>query len=102
MTLALGEVLAGAALVTSLVVSVVGALVAYAVRQRDADTERRLVAVEALALRLAALETRAAVAETSVGHMRDDLVAVRADVAELLRLARGGSRHDDRLPRRPP
>jgi hypothetical protein len=94
LTLAFGEVMAGAALVTSLMVAVVGGLLSYAVRQRDADTERRLVVVDLVATRVAALETGAAVSELDRSHMRDDLAAVRADVAELLRLARGGSRHD--------
>jgi hypothetical protein len=94
MTLALGEVLSGAALVTSLVLAVVGALLSYAVRQRDSDTERRLGHVEAMSVRLGQLETRAAVTEASLGHMREDIAAVRADVAELLRLARGGSGHE--------
>ncbi len=88
MTLALGEVLSGAALVTSLVLAVVGALLSYAVRQRDADTERRLGHVEALSARTAQLETRAAVNERDLLHIREDMTAVRADVAELLRLAR--------------
>lgn len=95
MTLALGEVLSGAALVTSLVLTVIGALLSYAVRQRDADTERRLAVVDQVVTRVATLETGAAVSELDRSHMRDDLAAVRADVAELLRLARGGSRHDD-------
>lgn len=96
MTLALGEVLSGAALVTSLVLAVVGALLSYAVRQRDADTDRRLGHVEALSTRTAQLETRAAVNERDLTHMRDDLTAVRQDVAELLRLARERKQtHDD-------
>lgn len=88
MTLALGEVLSGAALVTSLVMAVVGALLSYAVRQRDEDTERRLVHVEALSTRTAQLETRAAVNERDLSHMRDDLAAIRSSVDELLRLTR--------------
>lgn len=96
MTLALSEVMAGAALVTSLAVSLVGALLSYAIRQRDSETERRLVALEALALRVSSLETRDAVRERDVAHIRDDVAAVRADVAELLRLARERRKsHDD-------
>lgn len=100
MTLALGEVLSGAALVTSLVLAVVGALLSYAVRQRDADTERRLAALEtsaaAMGARVAALETRAAVNERDSVHIRDDMASVKKDVAELLQLARGRrSVHDD-------
>lgn len=87
--------MAGAALVTSLVLSVVGALLSYAVRQRDAETERRLVHVEALSTRTAQLETRAAVTETSLGHMRDDLAAIRSSVDELLRLTRERKSHVD-------
>ena len=93
MTLALGEVLSGAALVTSLVLAVVGALLSYAVRQRDADTERRLALVEALNARVAQLETRAAVNERDLTHMRDDLAAIRSSVDELLRLTRERKSH---------
>lgn len=93
MTLALGEVLSGAALVTSLVLGVIGALLSYAVRQRDADTERRLALVEALSARVAQLETRAAVNERDLTHMRDDLAAIRSSVDELLRLTRERKSH---------
>lgn len=99
MTLALGEVLSGAALVTSLVLAVVGALLSYAVRQRDADTERRLVALETLVgtlgTRVAALDTRAAVTERDSLHIREDMASVKKDVAELLQLARGRRPHVD-------
>tara|TARA_R110000868_G_scaffold93573_1_gene258785 strand:+ start:4174 stop:4437 length:264 start_codon:yes stop_codon:yes gene_type:complete len=80
--------MSGAALVTSLVLAVIGALLSYAVRTRDTDTERRLVHVEALSARTAHLETRAAVNERDLTHMRDDLTAIRTNVAELLRLTR--------------
>jgi hypothetical protein len=90
-TLALGEVMSGAALVTSLMV----ALLSYAVRQRDADIERRLGLVETLTSRTATLETRAAVNERDLVHMRDDLSAVRTAVAELLTIARGTKHVED-------
>lgn len=83
------EILPWISIAVSALVALVGSLVSYTIRHRDADTERRLVACEALAARIASVEVRTAVQERDALHVQADIHAIKRDLAELLRIARG-------------
>lgn len=83
------DVLPWISLVVSLLVGLLVSVISYTVRHRDAETDRRLAACEALTARVAAVEIRSAEHARDALHVQADIHAIKRDLAELLRLARG-------------
>lgn len=85
----MSDVIPWVSLAVSALTALLGSVVSYTIRHRDADIDRRLVACEALAARVSSVEVRTAVQERDALHVQADIHAIKRDLAELLRLARG-------------